>query len=251
MTISYQDVVLSNLPQVAWALVEASGSDHAPYAGLTHLTSSGTRLYQQAGPFANALSMHFNGDGGLLATNPVVFQPPLTLEMWVKLDAASSGANRVLMYYGNTSSNGFGIYIAAGSTLLSILHGGAPPIVDTGYAMDTNWHLLQLVQETTSVADLYVDGRLVSRPAMNGYAAPSTPIAFMQDSLSANRAAGYIAMPAVYPFLLSGTNAFAEFMASTDPTSALAMTLAQGGPSGMSTSALLQRILGAVTYKGY
>lgn len=248
---TYQDVVGANLPQVAWALVEASGNDHAPYVGQVHLTSSGTRLYQQAGPFANSLSIHFGGNGGLAATNPTVFNPPLTLEAWFKADAVTTGASRMLFYYGNNGANGFGAYIASGTPFVTLLHGGVAFGATTLQWPDTNWHLLQLVQNTTTEQLVYLDGVLQVHNTMGAYAAPSTNLLFLQDATPTNFFAGNIAMPAVYPWALSGSQAYASYLGSTNPNAALGLTLSQGVNTGQGTNALLNAILDAVTVKGY
>ena len=248
MAATYQDVIRANGAADGWALSEAAGTDFAPWVGAVHLTGSGGLLYQQAGPFAASFGLHLAA-GAKLASPAFALplSPPVSFEMWVKLDAYPPTANTVLMYMGNASANGWGLVIKTDGTLRVLESGVA--FYDTGVALGGGWHLIQLggMDRTGSVLQVGIDGVQVWAGAVAASLLP-TPNAmyFGGDSSAGATRAMTIAYPAFYNQALAGLAIRSNFMAATDPDSALALALATPGATTQSQTDLLNAILAAV-----
>lgn len=239
---TYQDVVRANRPYAGWALTEASGSDFAPWLGTMRLTLTGAVSYQQTGPFAGALSMHFTS-GAYVKTNIVPpWNPPGSHEFWMKVDALTSGSARVPHAYGAFDTNGYGMTVRSspGSLIENYHAGTATNFGSLAYTIpDLNWHHYVYIVEDTTTATLYVDGQGRGRVSISPFISPTLTLAFMAASNGTYPMAGYLAYPALYPRLLTANEVYANYLASTDPTSAMAYTQ-QGNAD------LLNAILAAV-----
>lgn len=224
---TYQDVIRANRPYAGWALTEASGATLAPWTGTMQLTLTGTVAYQQAGPFASALSMHFTG-GAYVKTNVVPpWPPPGSHEFWLKLDSLTSGAARVPHAYGAFDTNGYGMTMrSATGTLIEDYHAGlVSPFASLNYTVpDLLWHHYVYVIEDTTHATLYVDGVGTGRSTLAAFIQPTLTLAFMAASNGAYPLNGYLAYPALYPRQLTANEIYANYLAASDPATALAFT---------------------------
>ena len=241
---TYQDVVKANLPLGAWALSESSGTDFVPYLGPYHLTGGGTLLYQQAGPFGASLSLHL-AVGAFLHTNSMPFPSSGgVLEAWFKLDVYPPTTTVALLYWGNSASNGNGLVVVSGGGLQAFAPGGST--VTPGINLGSGWHHVMFGNPSPSGGSaIALDGKVVytKSTGVGGTAGNPDQVGFGSTSSSNAAAAISVAYPAVYNNYLTPQLAGAAFVASTDPTSALAYTLVGQGQSDQS---ILQQILDSV-----
>jgi hypothetical protein len=244
---TYQDVVAANSALAAWSFTEASGLTFGPYIGGSNLVGTGAFDYQQAGPFAASFGLraHVGARASLVFVAQVV--PPFTTEAWFKLASATPATLQILFYFGNTASNGSGLYVNTAGHI--VVHGGGRFGLDTGILWpDTNWHQVQMIADQSGVfIGLGLDGLIRWR---NGVPAPNSPspntLFFFGDSTITSPALCSVAMAALYAYSMSPGNLASSFLAATDPTAALAGTLTSGGSSSSAPSAILAEILASV-----
>lgn len=247
MALTYQDVVRANGGVISWALVEAAGTDFAPWLDTTHLIGAGGHTYQQAGPFPTAFSLGFAIGASLQWPIGNLLFPPVTTEVWIKLSALAPVPYQLMIRAGATAVSGSGIYLDT----LNHLHwtGFGAADIDTGFVWpDTNWHLLQWASGPGNALVLYFDGGTIFT-GQSGTPSPAAPntMGFLCDGSADNaHVAGFVSYPTLYLRMLSATEAFATFLAATDPTSAMAYTGTGGGQLGTVNAAVLEQILAAV-----
>ncbi len=243
MVITYQDVVRANGAIGSWALTEAAGTDFVPWLGGTHLTGAGAHTYQQAGPFATAFSLGFAIGSRLVLPLASVLFPPVTNEVWIKLSALAPVPYQLMLRSGTTAVSGSGLYLDT----LNHLHwtGFGAVDIDTGFIWpNTNFHLLQWASGPNNYLVIYFDG---SQIFTTQTATPSAPtpntLGYLCDSTADNsHVAGFVSYPTIYLRVLSASEAFATFLAATDPTAAMAYTVTGGGQLGAANAAELQLI---------
>ena len=244
MTVTYQDVVTANRALAAWALVEASGLDFAPYIGGTHLTGTGVFDYQQAGPFAASfgLGAHLTAKLALAFVATVI--APVTNEVWIKLPSATPAAAQTVFYAGNGGANGSGVTVATNGHI-HILEGGVAD-TDTGLLWpDAAWHLLQVsVSQLGAVSTLAIDGLVRFRRvlATSNAPVPNTTFYFGDSGFGSGNVC-QIAMPAFYAYELTPTQMNASYLAATDPASAINLTITGGAGTPASSLALLNKLI--------
>lgn len=241
---TYQDVVASDLPIDAWALSESSGTAFSPYAGVDNLTGSAGLAYNQPGPFTGANGLHIPAAGTLRTPTFISLVQPLTIEAWVKLDATPPGTLTLIFYWGNSSANGSGLYVATNGHVH--LYNGGVADIDTGFTVSSGWHLYQLGNATTTDnrTIVAVDGVVIYNATP---AAPATgnpqQFGFLCSATAAAATAGTVAMPALYPNTFGYAQAYSHFLASSSPDQALGYTRYPGASGGDS---LLLQILNSV-----
>ncbi len=243
MAITYQDVVRANGGIGSWALTEAAGTDFVPWLGGTHITGAGAHTYRQAGPFATAFSLGFAIGSRLVLPLAAVLAPPVTNEAWIKLSALAPVPYQLMLRSGTTGVSGSGLYLDT----LNHLHwtGFGAVDIDTGFIWpDTNFHLLQFASGPGNFLQLYFDGGSIFTTTT---ATPSAPtpnsIGYLCDSAADNsHVAGFVSYPTIYLRVLTPTEAFANFLAATDPAAAMAYTVTGGGELGAANALELQTI---------
>jgi hypothetical protein len=230
--VTYQDVVNASIPYIAWALVEASGTDFAPYAGVDHLTGAGINLYQQSGPFAASLSVHGNPGKLYNATN-LPFNKWWFQEAWFNPDASTRAVNALLCYLGLATTNGWGAYLPTANNHIHVFFASPSQDVDTGITLPANaWSLVQVgnLSGTTGEVDVAVNGVVVAQVnAANAKVAPTNGYGFGGDSVQTSGYTGRIAFPAVYLAQQTVRSLYSRFLAATDPDAAIG--LGTVGPS--------------------
>lgn len=242
---SYQDVVAANGAVGAWALVEAAGADFAPYIGAGHMTGQGSLVYQQTGPFATSVAVKGNTAGYLTLPFPNSITTPWWVEFWAKI-TSPPGSDVSLSRSGNAAGgNGAGLYVHTDGHLHFQVVG--PRDVDTGKVIDSNWHLYQYGHtDSTGVSvQVVVDGVVDTTVSLAGIvnANPAT-WGFLSDAVGVQIApSASLSYVALYPAVLTPQNAYASFLAATDPTTAM---LYAKSPSQIGTTALLNLIYAAV-----
>lgn len=245
---TYQDVVRANGGWLSWALTETSGTTFVPWLGVGNMSGSGTFLYQQTGPFATAFGLHLAASTQVHFAFTSVIQPPFTQECWIKFDSLTLATNAYLIKTGADGTNGSGFYVKSTDKHVHQEQGGVQDLDTLFVWPDTNWHLVDWVSETGTQDSFYFDGTLMYRAAHSVGNTPSPNVeAFASNgSGTTTNVVGLIAYPTLYPRALTSTEVFAQFLASTDPTSALAFTATGGGAAPGGSQAILQQILNAV-----
>jgi hypothetical protein len=247
---TYQDVVNASLVLEAWALTEAAGTDFAPYTGSVHLTGAGVNQYQQAGPNASMLALHLN-PGKLTSASNLPFTKWFTMECWFHIDSTARAGNCLLMYLGgNSSANGWGIYIAPGSNAIHFFWANPVRDITTGVVLPANqWHLLQIgnLSGATGEMDLAFDGRVIAQDITpNSQTLPAGGYGFGGDNTFAGFYPGLISMPAVYVTQQSPLAWFSRFQAVSDPNAAVLNSLTGPGQAIAGGSGILSQILASV-----
>lgn len=248
---TYQDVVNASLPLDAWALVEASGTDFAPYTGALHLTGAGVTAYQQAGPFAAALSIHL-ANGCLFNSTPFSGAFFWTMEAWFNPDSTTRPGNAILLYDGsNSAANGWGLYIPTGSNLLRVFYASPANDVSTGVSIPASaWSLLQIGNLSGSQGEISValNGQIIAKVVDTAsLTQPSAGFGFGRAASSpAANYSGSISMPAIYNNQQTPLSWYSRFQAATDPNTAILNTLTGPAANGVADSATLAAILAAV-----
>jgi hypothetical protein len=238
---SYQDVVRADFPWVSHAFTEAAGTDFAPWIGTQHLTSTGTLLYQQTGPFATAFALHLAAAATLRGAVPFGATGPLYVEVWVKLDVYPPTANQFIYFVGNAGGNGYGVFVDTTGALQIYAPPGAAVV--TGAMLGSGWHLVTQGGDVHGTPVLAVDGVIKWQGPTPTVVTPSpNQIGWGCDSSTAVARAISLAYPTVYLHAMLAPAVQASFLAATDPAAALLLT------SGASPAAdtLLQQILAAV-----
>jgi len=224
---TYQDIVNASFPWAAWALVEASGTDFAPYAGLQHLTATNVNVYQQAGPCPPSFSIHLNL-GKLLSATSLPFLRYFCQEGWYKPDATSGAGTRILMWIGaNSATEGWGAYLPAANNHLHILAAPSGPDLDTGFILPTSsFTLVQLANLTGTTGEITcaVNGEIVGQIVTGGSGSP-TGFGFGGESSRASNYVGSLAWPAVYIQQQTQLSLRSRFVGCSDPVSGLLQTL--------------------------
>lgn len=247
----YQDVVNASFPLTSWALVEAAGTDFAPYSGTQHLTGAGVTQYQQPGPFAAALALHLNA-GKLTSPNVLPFNKWWTMEAWFNIDAAARAGNALLMYLGgNSAANGWGLYIPVASNTLHIFWANPVRDITTSIVLTAGtWYLLQIgnLSGATGEFDIAVNGQLLAQDVTpNSQTVPAGGYGFGGDTTLAANFRGLIAMPAVYVTQQSALSWFSRFLAATDPNAAILDALQGPGATVAGGAGILSQILASVS----
>ena len=220
---SYQDVVLAMRPTGAWALNQASGTDFPPYVNFVHATITGIDAYQQPGPFTNALAVHLaTGGKATIPIGSTNAQRAYT-EVWFKRDSASAPASDLaVIYAGNSSSNGSGIFWRS-SGELSVLRGGSGHTM-TGIFPTPGWHLFAFGGLADGRLAVALDGQILFAQSLttttpspdNTYIASASAFT-VPEPVS-------IALPAIYPEAMDAYNVYASYLAASDPDRAMAYT---------------------------
>lgn len=243
MTATYQDVVRANGALASWALTEAGGTDFAPWLGGSHLVGAGGLTYRQAGPFATAFGLMLAVGASLRLSFLQTVSNPVTIEAWIKLASATPAAAQTLDAAGNEASNGTGVYIATNGHVHWIQGGISDQ--DLGVLWPSAaWHLLDVITTTAGTHTIAIDGLPVSTFTS---ATPNAPNPNVLGFLSSGNggcenAASLVAYPTFYGTALSQFQTQVNFLAASDPVSALALV----GGTGVSDSSLLQAIYDAV-----
>jgi hypothetical protein len=238
---TYQDVVAAQGAVGAWAFTEAAGLAFAPYIGGSGLVGAGGFAYQQAGPFATSFGLRINVGAKVTLTFVATVQLPVTFEGWFKL-AVPPAAAQFLYYNGNAGANGNGLYVAAVNSHIHYFAGGGVADVDLGVSWPNgSWHLLDAAQDVSGVFTLALDGVVLFRGFIPTPIAPTPNVLTLGGSSTTTAAVQlHVAMAAYYITALSPQQAAANYLASTDPDTALV----SGG--GGSQSAILDLILRSV-----
>lgn len=240
---TYQDVVNASAPLAAWSLTEAAGTDHPPYAGSIHLTDSGTLLYQQTGPFVGSFAEHLAVGAALRTPAFTQLVGPFTEEVWFKLDSSPPASVQPIVYWGNLASNGTGIIVLT-SGHLAFQESGVNTY-DTGYVVDSNWHLYEYgnIDSSSAKVAIAVDGLVVAQinPAAFIFASP-VAFGFGSSASTAATVGCSVAMPAIYPRVMDAVLPKQTYLAATDPNNAI--QYAAGG--GTLNLDILNEILAAV-----
>lgn len=219
---TYQDVIAANKAMWAWAFTESSGTDFAPYVGVQHATGHNTFLYQQAGPFAASESIQGNTTGYVTVPFPSTLFTPFYFEFWAKLSVAPPVADISLSRSGNATLNGAGYYIHTDGHI----HFQVPTQRDndTGYVVNNAWHLYTYGHDSIGTSLLlYVDGALKHTGSLTGIVTPNPSTwGIGSDGVGTQIAPSVsISMAAVYGRLLSSSEIYANFLASTSPNEAI------------------------------
>jgi hypothetical protein len=232
---TYQDVVQAKLAVAAWSFAEAAGLAFAPYIGGSGLVGAGTFAYQQAGPFAASFGLRINVGAKLTLTFVQTVVLPITFEAWFKL-AVPPAAAEFLFYNGNAGANGNGIYVATVNSHLHYFAGGGVVDTDLGVTWPNgNWHLLDVGQDVNGVMTLSIDGVTAYRGFVTAPIAPAPNVLTIGGSSTTTSAVQlHVAMAAYYISALTPQQAASNFLASTDPNSALLI----GGTLGADLSTL-------------
>ncbi len=107
----------------------------------------------------NALTLDGSNDYAVRAAVTTVTDN-LTMEAWVKWDGVTTGSNEFLFYNGNTSFNGYGLFLNAGNSYqLSILLGGNDVLNSTRSLTPNVWQHVAVSRSSTGEWSLYIDGR--------------------------------------------------------------------------------------------
>lgn len=246
MPVTYQDVVRANGALGSWAFPEAAGLTFAPWlGGLSLVGSGGIFLYQQAGPFAGSFAVGLPVGGKLDAALSAPLMLPWTFEAWVNVPALP-GANQLLLYYnGNAGANGLGFGVHSVSGKLEFYYPAVGDLFTQTVLTTGAWHLIQVSFPSASPT-VYLDGQPVWTGALGNTAANPVDLYFGGNSGSGATAAFLLAYPAIYGYALSPSEAYASFLASTDPDSAIAYTSRGTPAASLSDSALLAEIYAAV-----
>ncbi|HEY9060186.1 MAG TPA: S-layer homology domain-containing protein [Pseudobacteroides sp.] len=135
-------------------------------------------------PFYIGNALHYaDTNDSLYRSEPLTTQTDnITMEAWVKAETISSAATNIrIMYNGNSSTRGYGIYLAGASKYPSILMGNVafigmvtPETINTGV-----WYHLAAVRDN-GIWKLYING--VEKPLNSNTLAPN-PI-LLTDSFS-------------------------------------------------------------------
>lgn len=244
---TYQDVVAANNALAAWALTEAAGLAFAPYIGGSGLVGSGVFDYQQAGPFAASFGLRSHVGAKTTLTFTAVVNPPVTTEGWYKFAALPPAAADIFFGTGSGAANGVQPYLSTANEI-HIQLGGVTDVNTHVAWPSTGWHLLQIASsQIGAILTMAIDGvvRWRNTTATANTPAPNT-LVFTGDAVASATVATLLAFPAFYATELTPTQLYATFLAATNPTAALPLTVTQGASSGGSTLDLLNAILAAV-----
>lgn len=193
-TLTISNIVSSHsslIPDFTSTTVPASGTKYIPFTQiygsigeqsntltLTHNGPIGTSVITVTYNGAQAVAANAGNQINLDETNDYVVKTGviataidnLTIEGWFYATTIS-GSNRFLFYNGNTSLNGYGVYISSSGELIGILGGNA--LLSSGYTMPANeWVHIAFTRES-GIWKLYVDGLLVT--LTNNTSVPITP----------------------------------------------------------------------------
>lgn len=242
---TYQDVVLANGAVLAWALTESAGTDFVPYIGGTHLTGAGGGMsYRQTGPFAGAFGLQvIAGDSLRYPFSQAVF-PPFTTEVWTNFSTLTPASSQLIFYAGNQAANGSGLYLSTTGHLH--WYAGGVFDVDLGAYGHTGWNLVQVASPDNTHAQIFINGIQTNSVTTAASTAP-TPNGqgWMSDDSSYNSVETcLLSYPAVYAKAFTANQAYASFVASTNPDLALQYILA--GVGGTLPITLLNDILNSV-----
>jgi len=243
---TYQDVVAANQALWAWALVEPSGLDFAPYIGSQHLTGHGSFLYQQSGPFPTSEALKANTNGWLTVPFPLGAAAPWWVEFWVKLPSATPAVAQNMLVTGVSGSSSTSIYIATNGHIHINVVGVTD--FDTGFVWpNTAWHLVQVghIDNTGGSVGFAFDGVQVSSHSIVGatFAANSLWSIGADVNGVSPLASALFSFVAVYPGVLSGPSLLASFVAASNAAGALVYARSANNSSD---TLLLQSILAAV-----
>lgn len=244
----YQDVIVAARALAAWALTEAAGAAFVPFIGGSNLVGTGAFNYRQAGPAGTDFGLGLQVGSKLTLTFAAVVQPPVTTELWVKMSTVTPATLTFPYYFGASSGNGSGVYIATNGHV-HLLYGGRVD-TDTGLIWpDTNWHLLQVAANsggnTTTIA---IDGvvRWRASPIVPNAPVPNV-MTIGGDSANTTPTALQVAWPAFYAYEMSPGNMASTYQAVTNPAAALPGTVSGGGAAPGAPVDLLTQILKAFT----
>jgi RHS repeat-associated protein len=229
---SYSGVVLSDAPMAYWRLDDSSGTSAtdssgnglaASYAGGVRLVASGALRGDSDSGVA------FDGVNDDVKRAPVTTQTSnVTMEAWIYWTGCcfNFGAGPILVYNGNSGSNGYGLMISAGgggscgvSNQLFVLEGGVTCNADgAGGIVPTNqWVFVAATRSSSGVWTTYVNG--VATTSSSSSPAPVAPTSG-STSIGAsglggsNNFAGRIDEVAVYNTALSAARIEAHYAAA-------------------------------------
>lgn len=243
---TYQDVVRANGGVVSWALAEAAGLTFSPWLGWATMTGTATLDYQQSGPFASAFSLGIH-PGGKLALNLLQGPPvPWTFEMWVYYPSASVASGAILWYHGDAAVNGTGLTVTGTTKKINQYIPPTPYILGPTLEPDA-WHLIQWACTGVGKFILYIDGQAVYGTGTPNWSGPSPNTVYV-GGYSAGSTGGLfrVSYPSIYGYAMELPQAYASFLAATDPLTALAYTQQGSAAGAISDTQLLELIYAAV-----
>lgn len=174
-----------------------NGTTIASIGGINlQLFGSGLTYTNAVAAPGSTLGVNFGGSGGYMGSVPGVLSGIQTnwgMQIWAK---ATNTAGVVLIYLGNTSTSGMGIFESSGWAVLMggvVLQGNPANTVNTGA-----WTNLALVMNTTS-ATLYING--VAADTINAAPNPvSGNMMIGQSDLSTARFVGNLDEARIFTF---------------------------------------------------
>lgn len=145
-----------------------------------------------------------------------------SLECWIKPTtlASAGGISSVVLYVGDSATNGFGIYMgnAAGGSaapnVIQPLFGGVAVVS----ALSSTWtqnakHHVVITRDTTTTR-MYVNGAQIgSGYTTNAPGSPSTALAIGDEAANTSGPASYLQYPAIYGTALSADRVAAHYNA--------------------------------------
>jgi len=142
-------------------------------AGNHTVAITGSGIFQAQSNAGNMLTL--NGSSHYLDADVVTTATDnVTLEAWVNWDGQSSGSQGII-YHGNSSNSGYGIFLYSGATparALTILCGGKDWVTSSTALPTGGWHHVAAVREN-GTWKLYLDGS--ERSLNNTGVVPNTP----------------------------------------------------------------------------
>jgi len=154
-----------------WHFDETSGPSASDATGHGHtgaLQNSPARIASTAPLVFNAVAgtaLSFDGGDDFVSVphDAALDAFPLTVMAWVRTDRVSSPKDGIVSKYGESSGNGYSLFVAGGHLWAWYFHDGANYVydgvngVDGGFIADGFWHHIALVVDAAG-GRFYVDG---------------------------------------------------------------------------------------------
>jgi hypothetical protein len=175
--------------------------------GVNHGTVNGATLTTDR--FGNANSAYsFDGVNDKI-TAPIATNVTsnYSLSGWVKLN--SNNTAQVLFYNGNTSADGWGLYLSA-TGVLNILHGSLVMQPTTAVLSTNQWYHLALVNET-GVTKAYVNGALVYTGILTTPLTPSSSFFMSSNTINTEYVNGVLDDIKIYSTALTAAQILADY----------------------------------------
>ncbi|MBK8685606.1 MAG: LamG domain-containing protein [Bacteroidetes bacterium] len=179
---------------------DAAGSNHGTVNGATLTTDR----------FGNANSAYsFDGvDDQITAPLATTAVHSVSMSGWVKLHSTAS--NQMLFYNGNSSQNGWGLYVSSGGNL-KVLHGGIALYTTTANLVTNTWYHLALVELLGGNSQVYVNGQLVYNGSTSAVFTPSATMFMSSNTISTEYLNGSLDEVKVYNMALSASQILTEY----------------------------------------